>query len=76
MLKTSLRVYSISDLVKHAVEQAGDHREDCGLQGLQVVHQEPDVPLKIANPGTVHQDHSLENGGGVRKRQTKRKSVR
>ena len=49
----------VTHLIKHPVEQTGHYREDGWPQGLQVVHQQPNVPLKVADPSPVDEDDSL-----------------
>lgn len=45
--------------VKHAVEQTRDHREDCGPQSFQVVHQKFDVSLEKPDSASVDEDDAL-----------------
>lgn len=48
-----------TDPVKHAVEQTRHHREDCGPQSFQVVHQKFDVSLEKADSASVDEDDAL-----------------
>ena len=57
-----------ADLVKHPVEESGHHGEDGGLQGGQVVHQQPDVPLEVPDAAPVHQQQALGTGRTVQGR--------
>lgn len=53
-----------TDPVEHAVEQTRDHREDCGLQSFQVVHQKFDVSLEKADSSSVDEDDALTRAHG------------
>lgn len=46
-------------LVEHAVEESGYDGEHGGFESLQIVHQRTDVTLKVTDPRSVHQDHTL-----------------
>lgn len=48
------------DLVVDAVQQPWDDREERRLQGLDVVHQERDVPLVETYPGSMAEHGDLE----------------
>lgn len=48
-----------TNLVKHAVEQTRNHREDCGPQSFQVIHQKFDVSLEKADSASMDEDDAL-----------------
>lgn len=58
-------INTLSDLIKHAVEEAWDHREDCRLQRFQIIHQKSNVPLKIADSSPMDEDDTLMENKSV-----------
>ncbi len=50
---------TLSDLIEHAVEETWDHREDRWLQRFQIIHQESNVTLEIADSSPMDEDDTL-----------------
>ena len=46
--------------VKHPVQQSGDHGEDGGLKGLEIVHKQPDISLEKSYFSSMTEHHTLE----------------
>ena len=46
--------------VKHPVQQSGDHREDGGLKGLEIIHKQPDISLEKSYFSSMTEHHTLQ----------------
>ena len=46
--------------VKHPVQQSGDHGEDGGLKGLEIIHKQPDISLEKSYFSSMTEHHTLE----------------
>lgn len=58
-IRWTTKTYTLSDLIEHAVEETWDHREDCWLQGFQIIHQKSNVTLEIADSSPMDEDDTL-----------------